>query len=125
MYNFNRYDAFRNVMSITENYNEHVAKLRNTPRGQAIDDFVLNDETKINWSEGLKHYLVRYIPIEFKETQFRIALYRPFTKQYLYFDKYLNERRYQIPWFSLLKIQRWKIVSFALLIGAQRSLLWL
>src|SRR6266446_2168031 len=99
MYNFNRHDVSRNVMLIMNNYNEHVAKLINTPRGKTIDDFVLNDETKISWSEGLKQYLGRHIPIEFKEIQFRISLYRPFTKQYLYFDKYLNERRYQMPWF--------------------------
>jgi predicted helicase len=79
-------------------YNHHVLEWNNS-KLQKIDNFVTYDDAKISWSEGLKHCLARYIPIEFKETQFRMALYRPFTKQYLYFDKYLNERRYQMPWF--------------------------
>lgn len=34
---------------------------------------------------------------EFSETKIRQALYRPFTKSYLFFDRILNEEVYQIP----------------------------
>lgn len=35
--------------------------------------------------------------VNFGEQNLRCSLFRPFTKNFLYFDKYLNERRYQIP----------------------------
>jgi predicted helicase len=37
-------------------------------------------------------------PCQFDERSIRRALYRPFTSEFLNFDDFWNERRYQLPW---------------------------
>ena len=63
------------------------------------DKFEKN-EKNIAWtirlSENLKHLEK---PLKFDKTKVRTALYRPFIKQYLYFDKLWNEVQYHIPSF--------------------------
>ena len=97
VYNFNLAEISQNAKMTIEVYNEQVYKLSNLPTKPDIDEFVLNDETKISWSEGLKNYLRRQITIEYDNSLLRRSLYRPFTNMWLYFDKYLDERRYQMP----------------------------
>ena len=55
------------------------------------------DVTKIAWSGDLILRLERGIKSPFSEHNVILALYRPYTKQHLYFDKVFNERTYQIP----------------------------
>ena len=55
------------------------------------------DVTKIAWSGDLILRLEREIKSPFSEHNVILALYRPYTKQHLYFDKVFNERTYQIP----------------------------
>lgn len=55
------------------------------------------DDKKLSWSESLKANLRRAKYTDFKDENIRAALYRPFTKSYLYFDRMCNERVYQFP----------------------------
>jgi predicted helicase len=98
VYNFNSNELTRNINKIIEFYNEHVYKYSKLKEKPKIDDFVSNDSTQISWSEGLKNYLKRGISLDQGDFQSRIARYRPYTTMCLYFDKYLNERRYQLPY---------------------------
>jgi predicted helicase len=53
-------------------------------RGQdktSVDDFVVYDDVKIKWSEGLKFNLQRATHVDFKGEKVRQSLYRPFCKQ--------------------------------------------
>ncbi len=43
--------------------------------------------------------LIEYLPDHQLNSQLILSLYRPFTKQYLYFDKHFNGRTYQ--WFNI------------------------
>jgi predicted helicase len=52
---------------------------------------------RIKWSESLKLNVKRYRYAEFGEEKLRAALYRPFTRQLLFFDAVLDERLYQFP----------------------------
>ena len=97
-YNFNSDLLCKNIKLMIDTYNEHVTKLCNLPKKPNIDDFVITDDKVISWSEGLKKLLERKIKLEYHESKLRLSLYRPFTKQYLYFDQYLAERRYQMPY---------------------------
>jgi len=97
VYNFNSAVLPQNVLKAIETYNEHVYRYSKLSTKPAIDDFVINDDTKISWSEGLKNYLKRQISIEYDGALLRRSMYRPYTVMELYFDKYLNERRYQMP----------------------------
>jgi predicted helicase len=49
------------------------------------------------WASRLKQAAAGGQLVEFDETKIREALYRPFCKQWLYFDGILNHRVYQWP----------------------------
>ena len=95
VYNFNKKQLSTNVEKTIDFYNSQV-NLWNQKKSDNIDDFVNYDDTKISWSSTLKIYLKRGILSSYQNNQIRIALYRPFCKQYLYLDNTLNDRRGQI-----------------------------
>lgn len=97
VYNFSPQIIARNVSNFIATYTKNLSIWIHTNNTISLDDFVSADERKISWSEGLKNYLKRGIGIEYDDNNIRLSLYRPYKKQYLYFDKYLNERRYQYP----------------------------
>ncbi len=66
-------------------------------REELVSDFVTPDATRIAWTSNLKAELVRGQPLEFEESRVVPSLYRPFSKHWLYFDRKLNERVYQMP----------------------------
>jgi predicted helicase len=99
-YNFDESVLAANIGRTIEAYNDQVHKWKRSQSDEKnvnVDNFVSDDPTKISWSEGLKHYLKRSISARFDSQQIRHSLYRPFTKNFLYFDAQLNERRYQWP----------------------------
>ncbi len=62
------------------------------------DREITTDKTKIAWTDGLKNNLIKNKNLqESSEERMRLALYRPFNKQWLYWDKNLNKRQYQLP----------------------------
>ncbi|MFP6241944.1 type ISP restriction/modification enzyme [Helicobacter pylori] len=62
------------------------------------DREITTDKTKIAWTSSLKNHLIKNKNLqESSEKRVRLALYRPFNKQWLYFDKNLNEGQYQLP----------------------------
>ncbi len=65
---------------------------------QLNDSEITTDKTKIAWTDGLKNHLIKNKNLqESHEKRIRLALYRPFNKQWLYFDKNLNEEQFQLP----------------------------
>ncbi|RJR35178.1 MAG: DNA helicase [Deltaproteobacteria bacterium] len=96
-YNFNPNNLNSNIRKIIETYHEHIIRWQDLKEKPDVDDFVLNDDTRISWSEGLKKCLERQTSIPFTENAIRQALYRPFTKLNLYFESHISERRYQMP----------------------------
>lgn len=62
------------------------------------DKEITTDKTKIAWTRSLKKGFIKNenLPESSMECV-RLALYRPFNKQWLYFDKNLNEEQYQLP----------------------------
>ncbi len=61
---------------------------------QLNDKEITTDKTKISWTDGLKNKLIKNknLPASGME-RIRLALYRPFNKQWLYFDKNLIHRQ--------------------------------
>lgn len=86
-YNYSLNKLTRNQKKSIENYNiERVKKIANK-------NYKLSyDATKLSWSAGLKKTLDRNIEICFDDKKIVQCLYRPFCKQYLYYDNYLVER---------------------------------
>ena len=97
-YNFNLNTLTVNMQRTIDYYNEQVFKWERRTEDEAnVDDFVVNDDAKISWSESLKLHLKRGSIAEYSERKVRHALYRPFTKSNLFFDRILNERVYGFP----------------------------
>ncbi|GAA7415191.1 DEAD/DEAH box helicase family protein [Helicobacter pylori] len=60
------------------------------------DREITTDKTKIAWTRSLKQGFIKNTNLPTSsEERVRLALYRPFNKQWLYFDKNLNEEQYQ------------------------------
>lgn len=52
------------------------------------DKEITTDKTKIAWTDGLKNHLIKNTNLqESREKRIRLAMYRPFNKQWLYWDK--------------------------------------
>nr|WP_315429431.1 type ISP restriction/modification enzyme [uncultured Albidiferax sp.] len=66
-------------------------------RDEELDGFISTDSTQIAWTRALKQDLAKGKSISFDETCLTTALYRPFYKQWLYFNRRLNEMVYQMP----------------------------
>ncbi|GAA8472090.1 DEAD/DEAH box helicase family protein [Helicobacter pylori] len=61
---------------------------------QLNDSEITTDKTKISWTDGLKNHLLKNQKLqESSEKRIRLALYRPFNKQWLYWDKDLIHRQ--------------------------------
>ncbi len=62
---------------------------------QLNDREITTDKTKIAWTDGLKNKLIKNKNLqESREKCIRLALYRPFNKQWLYWDKdWINRQR--------------------------------
>ncbi len=65
---------------------------------QLNDKEITTDKTKIAWTRALKQEFIKNKNLqESHEKCIRLAMYRPFNKQWLYFDKNLNEEQSQLP----------------------------
>ncbi|RVZ82452.1 DEAD/DEAH box helicase [Helicobacter pylori] len=62
---------------------------------QLNDKEITTDKTKIAWTDGLKNKLIKNKNLqESSEERVRLSLYRPFNKQWLYWDKdWINRQR--------------------------------
>lgn len=61
------------------------------------DNHYYKDRYKIKWDRELSKYLMRNIEKKYSEKQITTALYRPFAKQNIYFDKHFIGMTYQWP----------------------------
>ena len=97
-YNFNRNTLTENMSRMIDTYNEQVFKWeRRENRDANVDEFVINDNARISWSESLKRNLQRGKTADFSQEKIRTSLYRPFTESNLYFDRMMIERVYVFP----------------------------
>ena len=96
--NFNLNRLTENMVQTIQTYNTEVYRWkRQENKNVNLDDFVISDDRKIKWSETLKRNLQRGRTTDFSEIKIREALYRPFTKSYLYTDRIMNERVREFP----------------------------
>lgn len=96
-YSFSQDNVRDNMRKMIEVYCQELARWKKSDAQQNIDEFVVGDSTKISWSSKLKACLIRKLDVQFNVESTRIALYRPFCKQYVYYDSNLNDRQGQTP----------------------------
>ncbi|GAA0387002.1 DEAD/DEAH box helicase family protein [Pseudomonas veronii subsp. inensis] len=83
--------------SETERFNSAFPELDNKSRADQIDGFINTDPSRISWSVNIKQEMARGNIYGFEDKSMVPSLYRPFTKQWLYFNRTFNERVLQMP----------------------------
>ncbi|MBD1210988.1 MAG: N-6 DNA methylase [Ignavibacteria bacterium] len=100
-YNFGSESLSKNMGKMIEVYNAEIVRWQQSSKENEqrnnVDEFVLYDDSQINWSGDLKEALLRGQKGEYSQSKVRHSLYRPFVKQYLFFDRLMNNRVYQFP----------------------------
>lgn len=103
-FNASRAKLAINMSSMISVYNSEVARfnaahpgLDTRARQVKVDSFIDADPARISWTVNLKQELARARQHDFESTCMMPSLYRPFTKQWLYFNRVFNERVLQIP----------------------------
>jgi predicted helicase len=103
-YNFSWKEVHDNMNRTINAYNVErerfqavVSTGRVSTTDEAVDVFVDPDPGKISWTANLKSDLRKNRPAVFDSSAIVQSMYRPFCKQWLYFDRQWNERVYQIP----------------------------
>lgn len=103
-YSSSRKALASNVLQMISAYNSEVKRFskahehssKNT-RENALEDFIDRDPTRISWTRALKKEVLKGALLKFDEDCIKKALYRPFTKQWLYMNRRLNEYVYKMP----------------------------
>jgi predicted helicase len=97
-FNFSKDELKSNITRTIDFYNSERERWTRSRRPlEMLDTFLQTDSTKISWSAGLKASLARNDSVEFQNQNLRHTQYRPFTRQFLYFDRHLTERRLKFP----------------------------
>jgi predicted helicase len=79
------------ISSLVEFYGSEIQRLSKIKDRAAVKDLVDRDPTRISWSRALLNSVEKSKDLHFDPEKIVCALYRPFTKQFVYFDKKLNE----------------------------------
>ena len=95
---------------LTDTYTEAIEELQHwlenkgvtTPKEADVTDFLKDnpkfaDTKNISWNRTLKNYAAKNTEIVVSPSRFYLSLYRPFTKQHVYFEQKLNDMTYQLP----------------------------
>lgn len=80
-----------------ERFNAVYAGLDTKGRQALVDNFINTDPTRISWTVNLKQDFARNKSLGYEHSSLTTSLYRPFTKQWVYYNRTFNERVYQMP----------------------------
>ncbi|EIN8284452.1 DEAD/DEAH box helicase [Campylobacter coli] len=111
VYNFSKEKLANSMQTCIATYNEDLAKfdhqafleknknVKNSELYKQLNDKDITiDNTKIAWTRALKKDFINNEKIkEFNQENIREISHRPFTKEYLYWNKTWNEEQYQLP----------------------------
>ncbi|WP_230281384.1 type ISP restriction/modification enzyme [Croceicoccus sp. Ery15] len=103
-YNASRNGVATNMRAMIEAYNAELERFDDAhpradrkARGHAVDGFIDTDPSKISWTRALKGDLAKGKTFAFDAGCLAPSIYRPFTRQWLYFSRTFNEMVYQMP----------------------------
>jgi predicted helicase len=82
------------VAEFIEAYGEILDRARRK-KPKSAEEIINVADSRIKWTRQVKASLLRHQETLINSDHFRTVLYRPFTKQHLYFDDFWNEERYQ------------------------------
>jgi predicted helicase len=90
-FNSSKATVAEKIESLIEYYEVERQRLSSISDRSRVKDLVGRDPMSISWSRALLNSIEREKIINFDADRIVRSLYRPFTKQFVYFDKQLNE----------------------------------
>ena len=98
-YNASRYEMECNIRSMIAFYHAERERYHEAAKQAVLDveTFVDSNPTRISWTRSLKRDLKKNKALVFAEGEALISTYRPFSKQWMYYGRRLNEMVYQMP----------------------------
>lgn len=78
-------------------FNQAHKGINKKARDGAINDFIDTNPERISWTYNVKQDLSKGRGLNYEENSIISSIYRPFTKQWMYYNRKLNERVYQMP----------------------------
>lgn len=100
-YNYSKQAVSTNMRSMIDFYNGQSKAFKKycankNRKSINIDTFIDNNPQKISWSGNIKNDLEKFQIHEFQDDSIVIGMYRPFSKQWVYFNRRFVERVYQM-----------------------------
>ena len=103
-YNASKTNVISNMKRMIGVYNSEVTRfskafpsLDKKTRESKLDEFINADTTQISWTRGLKQELIKERTFTFEADCLIHSMYRPFAKQWLYFNRRFNEMVLKMP----------------------------
>ncbi|WP_180183211.1 type ISP restriction/modification enzyme [Acinetobacter sp. YH01020] len=104
VYAFNKRKLQKNICNMVDFYNDEVERFNKSHESSTllekkslVNDFVNKDATRISWGTNLINGILKNQKREVSEKLIRQSLYRPFTKEWLFYDKNFNHSLYSMP----------------------------
>ncbi|MFM6092145.1 MAG: type ISP restriction/modification enzyme, partial [Dolichospermum sp.] len=99
VYNFSEVELIQNMMQMIDFYNEQVNQYNSLSSKTEIANFINTDLKKIKWTEDLIKSVAKGVTHTFQNNSLIKSMYRPFCKQYLYYNKDFNWTHHLMPRF--------------------------
>lgn len=102
-YNMSRDALDTNMRRMIDAYNNDRARYAKACEGKTkdqwpdIESVIDTDPKRISWTRALKADVQRHKQLAFEPNSIIVGTYRPFSKQWMYFNRRLNEMVYQVP----------------------------
>ncbi len=102
-YNYSSRRLVGNVRNMIDFYNAEVGRYKDACDGLSRNQypdaevFVEKDSTRISWTREVYADVGKHRLRQFEKTGVVVSLYRPYTKQWIYFNQHFNNCVYQIP----------------------------
>lgn len=103
-YNSSRTTVSKKMSQMIDFYNSEVVRFDmaflgagKSLREEGVEKFIDLDPRKINWTRALKKELVKGRKFDFDGSCLTRSLYRPFFKQWIYFNRRFNEEVLKMP----------------------------
>ena len=107
VYNFSQSNLIASMERMIDFYNQQTEDFKESRNGKKfkssderksiVEKFIDTDPRKISWSRGLKDDFGRFIKHNISRESIVSGVYRPYCKQWVYFNKNFNDMVYQMP----------------------------
>ncbi|EHG14827.1 hypothetical protein HMPREF9682_00232 [Streptococcus intermedius F0395] len=90
VYGYSKEKVIQNTQRLIQNYNSELERLKDVPSSERKGQLNRNADY-VNWSRKLERLAANGFEVTYQPNGIKQSLYRPFTKKWVYHDKYLNE----------------------------------